>query len=329
MTPNFKHIVSQLTKEPASFTKIALDVFEYQYKHNQVYKAYCDLLEKTPNTVNHIEDIPFIPIEFFKNHVIYCGNVPNDATRFTSSGTSGQINAKHFVHDIEVYISSYKLAFEQFVGKAKDLCIFALLPAYLERTGSSLILMAEGLIKESKYPQSGFYLNNYKELQARLVENQKQNIPTLLIGVSFALLDMAEDFAIDFPELILMETGGMKGRRKELIRAELHAILKDGFGVENVWSEYGMTELLSQAYAPKDGTYQTPPWMKILLRDVYDPFSYVGQGKTGVLNIIDLANLESCAFIQTQDLGKQTKVGFEVLGRTDTSDTRGCNLMVF
>lgn len=328
MKPNFKHIVSQLTKEPASFTKLALDVFGYQYHHNKIYKAYCDLLAKTPKTVQNLEDIPFIPIEFFKNHTVYCNEVPNDATIFTSSGTTGQISSKHYVGNLNTYINSYTLAFEYFVGKAQDLCIFALLPAYLERTGSSLILMAEGLINESKYPQSGFYLNNYKDLKNKLIENQEQNIPTLLIGVSFALLDMAEDYPINFPELILMETGGMKGRRKELIRAELHSTLKASFGVPNVWSEYGMTELLSQGYSSKDGVYQTPPWMKVLLRDVYDPFAYVTEGKSGVLNIIDLANLDSCAFIQTQDLGRKTKNGFEVLGRTDTSDTRGCNLMV-
>ena len=329
MKLNFKHIVSSLEQNPSAFETIALSVFEYQYTHNAIYQKYCTLLNKTPQTVNKLKQIPFIPIEFFKNHDVVCGKLNGKETVFTSSGTTGSSTSKHYVKDLSTYTSSYELAFEQFIGQAKDLCIFALLPAYLERTGSSLIQMVNGLIKQSAYPQSGFYLNNYHDLQQHLIRNKENKIPTLLIGVSFALLDMAEGYPINFPALKLMETGGMKGRRKELIRYELHKILSKGFGVTQVCSEYGMTELLSQAYSLGNGIFECPNFMKVMVRDVYDPFCYVAKGKTGALNIIDLANIDSCSFIQTQDLGKMHPNGFEVLGRTDSSDVRGCNLMVF
>jgi hypothetical protein len=275
-----------------------------------------------------LEDIPFLPISFFKTKDVVSG-VPVIKTIFTSSGTTGGEASKHFVSDLELYERSFRNGFEKFYGPIDAYCILALLPSYLEREGSSLIYMVNDLIKKSGHSSSGFYLNDLNGLRKTLLTLQKQQQQILLIGVSFALLDMVEAQPMDLQNAIIMETGGMKGRRKELIREELHSLLKNGFGVDKIHSEYGMTELLSQAYSKGDGVFETPPWMKVMIRDTEDPFTYLTEGKTGGLNIIDLANVNSCAFIATQDLGKvYLNNTFEVLGRFDHSDIRGCNLMV-
>ncbi len=250
-------------------------------------------------------------------------------TTFTSSGTTGMINSKHLVTDISWYEESFRRAFEIFYGDIKDYCILALLPSYLEREGSSLIYMAEDLVKRSANPDSGFFLYNHDELFQQIKKQQQIKRPTLLIGVTFALLDFVEQYPINFPELIVMETGGMKGRRKEMIREELHETLCKGFGVDAIHSEYGMTELLSQAYSKGNGIFNCPPWMKVITRDTNDPVSTLDTDKTGGINVIDLANINSCSFIATQDLGRVYKDGsFEVLGRFDNSDIRGCNLLI-
>ncbi len=310
------------------FDNLALDVFRFQYENNKVYKVFCDHLKRFPKNVSHHLEIPFLPISFFKTHKILSAQ-QEAQTIFTSSGTTQSITSKHFVPDITIYEESFLKAFKQFYGKPEDFCILALLPSYLEREGSSLIYMVNSLIEKSEHPSSGFYLHNLEELHQKLQELEKNGTKTLLIGVSFALLDLAEQFPTALKNTIVMETGGMKGRRKELIREELHQILKEGLGVNKIHSEYGMTELLSQAYSKGNGLFQTPPWMKTITRDTEDPLTIQPNGKTGGINVIDLANLYSCSFIATQDLGKTYPNGtFEVLGRFDDSDIRGCNLMV-
>ena len=310
------------------FDALALDVFRFQHKNNKVYRDFCDHLKKSPNHVtNHLE-IPFLPISFFKSHEVITGQ-REPQTIFTSSGTTQSITSKHLVTDLSLYEESFQNTFQLFYGNPEELCILALLPSYLEREGSSLIYMVKNLIERSKHPSSGFYLHNLDELRQKLKTLQQQNTKTLLIGVSFALLDLAEQFPTSLQNTIVMETGGMKGRRKELIREELHNILKEGLGVSHIHSEYGMTELLSQGYSKGNGIFEPPPWMKIITRDTEDPLTIQPNGKTGGINVIDLANLYSCSFIATQDLGKTHQDGtFEVLGRFDDSDIRGCNLMV-
>lgn len=310
------------------FEKITLKVFRFQYDNNLVYQQFCQLLRKDKTNVKRIEDIPFLPIQFFKSHDILSSS---DAiqTTFTSSGTTGMSTSKHHVTDLEFYEESYRLGFRQFYGNIEDYVILALLPSYLEREGSSLIYMVDDLIQLSNNAESGFYLNNYDDLIKKLVrlDNEGQNI--ILIGVTYALLDLVEKQKFNLKNTIIMETGGMKGRRKEIIREELHEILCDGFGVSEIHSEYGMTELLSQAYSLGNGVFECPSWMQILVRDPEDALTYVKEGKTGGINVIDLANINSCSFIATQDLGKITgNNSFEVLGRFDNSDIRGCNLMV-
>jgi hypothetical protein len=239
------------------------------------------------------------------------------------------VTSSHYVTDVTWYTESFRKAFTLFYGDVKDYTVLALLPSYLEREGSSLIYMATDLIKESAKLDSGFYLYNHEELYGQLKKQRKEEKPTLLIGVTFALLDFTEKYNLNFPELIVMETGGMKGRRKEMIREELHGLLCKGFGTENIHSEYGMTELLSQAYSKGKGIFNCPPWMKIMIRDPNDPLSNLGNEKTGGINIIDLANINSCSFIATQDLGKiYADNSFEILGRFDNSDIRGCNLLI-
>jgi len=310
------------------FDNLALNVFRFQYENNQVYKQFCDHLKKSPQNVHHHLEIPFLPISFFKTHNVL-STQKEAKTIFTSSGTTQSVTSKHFVPDIKLYQASFLKAFKQFYGSPKDFCVLALLPSYLERKGSSLIYMVNNLIEKSEHPSSGFYLHNLEELRQKLQELEQNGTKTLLIGVSFALLDLAEQFPTALENTIVMETGGMKGRRKELIREELHQILKQGLGVYKIHSEYGMTELLSQAYSKGDGIFLTPPWMKVITRDTEDPLTIQPNGKTGGVNIIDLANLYSCSFIATQDLGKTYPNGsFEVLGRFDDSDIRGCNLMV-
>lgn len=310
------------------FNELALEIFHFQYENNIVYKQFVDFLNIDILKVVHYTQIPFLPVEFFKSHKVISGNDVSEVV-FTSSGTTDVQTSKHYVSDIELYESSFLRDFEFFFGSPKEMVILALLPSYLEREGSSLVYMANKLISESNRSESGFYLNEYSELHSLLLSLRAQKQKVILLGVTYALLDLAEQFPIHFPELILMETGGMKGKRKELIRDELHTKLKNAFGVSQIYSEYGMTELLSQAYSVGGGIFSTPPWMKILIRDVNDPLSMLAAGKAGGINVIDLANIYSCSFIATQDLGK---VGlndtFEILGRFDNSDVRGCNLMV-
>ncbi len=310
------------------FEKIALKVFRHQFENNKVYQDFCLLLKKDKSNVKTISDIPFLPIQFFKSHEIVSSTNPIQET-FTSSGTTGSITSKHLVTDTTLYEQSFRNAFSQFYGNIEDYVILALLPSYLEREGSSLIYMVNDLIEGSNHPESGFYLNNYDELIQKLIKLDSSGQNVLLIGVTYALLDMVEKQSFQLKNTIVMETGGMKGRRKEIIREELHGILCTGFGVPSIHSEYGMTELLSQAYSLGNGIFECPPWMSILIRDTEDALTYVDNGKTGGINVIDLANINSCSFIATQDLGKKyPNHSFEVLGRFDSSDIRGCNLMV-
>lgn len=317
---------------PGEFERMALEIFRFQALHNPVYEKFLELIKCKPEGVTSNSQIPFLPIEFFKTHDILAVKPRTSNLKqitFTSSGTSGQEVSKHIVTDISVYDKSFRRGFELFYGPVKDYCVLALLPSYLEREGSSLVYMMDALIKESGHPQSGFYLHNHDALLKVLTELRVNAQKTLLIGVTYALLDFDETHAINFPELIVMETGGMKGKREEMIRADVHEQLKKGFGVSHIHSEYGMTELLSQAYSKGDGIFQTPPWMKIIIHQQHDLFTEAGEGQTGVISVIDLANIYSCSFITTQDVGrKHTDGSFEVLGRTDFSDLRGCNLLI-
>jgi len=311
------------------FEKITLKVFRYQYENNKVYQSFCNFLKKNPSNVKQISSIPFLPIQFFKSEKIV-SNAKDVETIFTSSGTTGMITSKHYITDVTFYENSYRKAFSQFYGNIENYCVLALLPSYLEREGSSLIHMVDDLIQSSNHSDSGFYLNNLEELSNKIIEleNEDQNI--ILIGVTYALLDLIEYKKFQLKNTIIMETGGMKGKRKEIVREELHQILCEGFGVKTIHSEYGMTELLSQAYSLGNGIFECPLWMDVLIRDTEDALNYVDPGKTGGINVIDLANINSCSFIATQDLGKKyANMTFEVLGRFDNSDIRGCNLMVY
>ena len=312
----------------SDFKTCTLQVFRHQFKNNTVYRSFCDLLYIHSSDVKKVEEIPFLPIQFFKSHAVLSSNQAVKET-FTSSGTTGSSVSKHMVTDLSWYTKSYTKGFEHFYGPIEDYTVLGLLPNYLEREGSSLIYMVDDFIKKSNKPASGFYLNNLTELSKTLIALDKKGEKVLLIGVTFALLDLVERQQFKLQNTIIMETGGMKGRRKEMIREELHEILCAGFGVSKIYSEYGMTELLSQGYSSGDGVFDCPPWMKILARDTEDALTMVGTNKTGGLNVIDLANYNSCSFIATQDLGKVDNNGsFEVLGRFDHSDIRGCNLMV-
>ena len=307
---------------------MALEIFQFQANNNLVYKEFLTYLQTDIPSVKNISEIPFLPIQFFKSHKVFSSEESIQRI-FLSSGTTGNEQSKHFVTDLSIYEESFTKGFEHFYGPIEDFVVLALLPSYMERDGSSLIYMVNDFIQKSKNEKSGFYLNNLEELAQNLEELDKNNEKVLLIGVSFALLDLVEKHKFQLKNTIVMETGGMKGRRKELIREELHQILRDGFGVENIHSEYGMTELLSQAYSKGNGIFECPPWMKILTRDTEDALTVLPEGKSGGINIIDLANSNSCSFIATQDLGKTYPNGlFEVLGRFDNSDIRGCNLMV-
>ncbi|WP_214071697.1 acyl transferase [Mucilaginibacter sp. dw_454] len=311
-----------------AFAETALQIFRHQAESCKVYNNFISGLGVDPQTINTVKQIPFLPIEFFKGHHILSSKDEMQVT-FTSSGTTGMITSSHYVTDVSWYEESFRKAFNLFYGDIKDYTVLALLPSYLERQGSSLIYMAQDLITQSNNPASGFYLYNYDELAVQLAKQQAAKKPTLLIGVTFALLDFVEQHQINFPELIVMETGGMKGRRKEMIREELHEVLCNGFGVSAIHSEYGMTELLSQGYSKGEGIFNCPPWMKIITRDTNDPLSLVTDGKVGGINVIDLANINSCSFIATKDLGRAYADGsFEVLGRFDNADIRGCNLLI-
>jgi phenylacetate-coenzyme A ligase PaaK-like adenylate-forming protein len=275
----------------------------------------------------HVEQIPFLPIDFFKSHDITC--FKSDPQKiFTSSGTTGKQTSQHLVHDLAYYHKSLDKSFELFYGQPDEYVVLALLPHYLERTGSSLVDMAARWINQSKNEQSGFYLDEMEQLKTVLISLGKSGTKTILLGVTFALLDLAANFDLDFPELIIIETGGMKGMRREMIREEVHAQIGMSFRESEIHSEYGMTELLSQAYRTQKRSFQTPPWMQVNLRDVNDPLSQTLNLRSGGINVIDLANQTSCAFIATQDLGRNTNKGFEVLGRFDQSQVRGCNLLV-
>ncbi len=311
------------------FWELTLEIYNYQYENNPVYKEFINVLGRGGRSPRSISEIPFLPVGFFRNHRIITGEKPTEII-FESSGTSGTIPSKHYVADLKMYERSFLKSFRLFYGDPRDYSIIAMLPSYTEREGSSLVYMAEKLIKESQHSISGFYKGNsdniLKVIRDRMVKGEK----IILLGVSFALLDLAESGQADLSDIIVMETGGMKGRRKELTRSELHYILKKNLNLNAVHSEYGMTELMSQAYSRGEGVFYPPPWMKIILRDPLDPLSLSDlPGKTGGINIVDLANLNSCSFISTGDLGKLHEDGaFEVLGRFDNSDIRGCNLMV-
>jgi phenylacetate-coenzyme A ligase PaaK-like adenylate-forming protein len=310
-----------------AFEQLALDTFAYQYEHVSVYRTFCDSLRINPSSVNSLTEIPFLPIQFFKTHPVL-DDSKKATTVFNSSGTTGATRSKHFVADLSLYEQSFHLAFRHFFGAVEDLVILALLPSYFEQEQSSLIYMVNKLIESSKAPESGFYLKDTERLIQTIESLESQKKRTLLLGVSYALLDLTEKHRFQLKNTMVMETGGMKGRRGEMIREELHEVLKRGFGTTTLYSEYGMTELLSQAYSTGDGLFKCPPWMKVLTRDTEDPLSYLS-GTTGGINVIDLANRYSCSFIATQDLGKlRTDGSFEILGRFDTSDIRGCNLMV-
>ena len=309
-----------------SFEVKALKVFRLQAEDCLLYKYYLDLLKIDVENINSTQKIPFLPIEFFKSNTILSKDKTAQIT-FSSSGTTGQKRSQHRIADLSIYEDSFSLGFDYFYGNPKDYRILALLPSYLEREGSSLVYMCNQLIKDSQHPQSGFYLNNLKDLSEILSETCDRK--TLLIGVSYALLDLAEQFPQHLNNTIVMETGGMKGKRQEMIKSELHHKLKESFQIQHIHSEYGMTELLSQAYSKGNGIFESPPWMKVLIRDTEDPFQLVAHHKTGGLNIIDLANIYSCSFIATQDLGKSLDDNtFELKGRFDQADLRGCNLML-
>ncbi|MCF8319410.1 MAG: acyl transferase [Sphingobacteriaceae bacterium] len=308
------------------FEEKALEVFQYQAVHNPIYKSFIEHLGIAPQRVVKVAEIPFLPISFFKQHAVTTSDKTEQV--FSSSGTTGMQTSKHYVHNVSLYEESYRSAFKLFYGDISQYTLLALLPSYAEREGSSLIYMVDDLLQQAQ-AGSGYYLHNHQELFETLENLKKLGKPTILLGVTYALLDFVEQFPINFSELIVMETGGMKGKRKELIREELHELLCRGFGVANIHSEYGMTELLSQAYSKRGGIFTCPPWMQVYIRDTNDPFQLIEAGKTGGINIIDLANVHSCAFIATQDLGKLTRPNqFEVLGRFDASDIRGCNLLV-
>jgi phenylacetate-coenzyme A ligase PaaK-like adenylate-forming protein len=313
------------------FTQKALTTFNFQYANNEVYKRFADALNCDPSTVNSVDKIPFLPVSFFKTHPIITTSF-NPDTIFSSSGTTNSVTSKHFVKDLRLYEESFITAFELRYGPVNDYCILGLLPSYLEREGSSLIYMVEKMMKISTHKDNGFYLTDFSNLAGKLKKLGEANQKTLLIGVSFALLDFAESCPMPLNNVIVMETGGMKGRKKELVRTELHQLLQSAFDIKHIHSEYGMTELLSQAYAESKGNFTAPPWMKILIRQEDDPLKIIAfpeRPVIGGINIIDLANLYSCSFIATDDIGKLHPDGsFEVLGRFDNSDVRGCSLMV-
>ena len=348
MTDELKSALVNLDRNPLNFEKLALDVFKYQYAQNSVYRSYVDCLNKDIKKIDRLEKIPFLPIEFFKTHQIISGNAEPQMV-FESSGTTSANTSRHFVSDLPFYELLSRKTFEAFYGPLTDYHIFALLPSYLERNNSSLVYMVQNFIFHSYSQYGGFFLENTVEMVNQMKEAAQDGRKILLIGVTFGLLDLAENESLMreirgiSDKIIVMETGGMKGRRKEMVRDELHEVLKVAYGVKAIHSEYGMTELLSQGYSKGEGVFELPQYMKILLREINDPFTYLPsfalgephqevkyRGKTGGINVIDLANLDSCAFIETKDLGSFTEdyQMFKVMGRFDNSDIRGCNLML-
>lgn len=317
-----------LDSEKLDFEAAALALFQLQYEHNPVYRQWCSLIGRNPNAVSSLNEIPFLPIDLFKGQKVSIHHA-EPKLYFKSSGTGGYGQSQHPAYDLAFYEQHSLNTFESFYGSIKEYCVLALLPAYLEREGSSLVHMANHFIQESEDADSGFYLNNLSALAKQLAKKQQEKRKVLLLGVSFAIWDLAEQFPMDLSEVLIMETGGMKGRRKELIRGDLHEIFKQAFKSDAIHSEYGMTELFSQAYSKGEGRFYPPNSMRVFARQMEDPFSSASIGKTGGLNIIDLANLDSCAFIETQDLGRVYSDGsFEVLGRFDRTEVRGCNLMI-
>lgn len=315
-------------QDEATFNEVALEIFIYQYNQNPVYKRYIDLLKINISSITHVDKIPFLPIDFFKTHRISCFDF--DAPHiFTSSGTSGNEFSKHHVYDLQWYESIFTKAFTLNFGAVSSYCHLGLLPSYLERTGSSLLFMVQNMMQQSNNNEAAFYLYNHDELYDTLVQLENQKKPYILWGVTYALLDFIENYTIPIEYGIIMETGGMKGKRKEMIRNELHQHLCTAFSCSEIYSEYGMTELLSQAYSKGNGLFQSPPWMKIITKDLHDPFIQTAFNKTGRINIIDLANIDSCCFIETSDTGKVYKNGtFEINGRMQDAQIRGCNLLV-
>jgi len=311
----------------ATFNELCLIAFHYQYENIEIYRKFVDSIQVDPKSIEHYSEIPFLPISFFKTHHLIAGK---SQTVFKSSGTTSTVvRSQHFVQDLKIYETSFTKGFERFYGSVKEYCILALLPSYIENGDSSLVYMADRLIRDSKHKESGFYLDNIHALAEKLELLDSQGQKILLLGVSYALLDLIEMHSFKLKNTIVMETGGMKGRRKEMIREELHEHLKQGFGLKTIHSEYGMTELLSQAYSKGNGVFEAPAWMKILIRDVNDPFGILSNGQSGGINIIDLANIHSISFIETKDLGKtNSNQEFEILGRFDDSDIRGCNLLI-
>lgn len=308
---------------------LALEIFRYQAEENPVYRKFLTCLNVNPYIISHYTDIPFMPVGFFKDHVVVTGDSKSAEKIFTSSTTTGTVPSRHFICDLRLYEESFLKAFRLFYGDVANYRLLALLPGYLERTGSSLVYMLNFLIRMTERNGSGFFLHDHDALETRLLLPVEGTKKTILFGASYALLDFSERHPIDLSHAIIMETGGMKGRRREMVREELHLLLCRRFQSESIHSEYGMTELLSQAYSQGNGIYRAPPWMKVLVRDPNDPLTFLPAGKTGGINIIDLANIYSCSFIATQDLGRSLADGsFEILGRFDESEVRGCNLLV-
>tara|TARA_B100001250_G_scaffold162198_1_gene139306 strand:- start:685 stop:1656 length:972 start_codon:yes stop_codon:yes gene_type:complete len=313
-------------EDDSQFEEVALEVFDYQITHNKLYANYATKLLKGKRPCN-IYEIPFLPISFFKSHQIICQKKAVEEI-FISSGTTG-VQSKHLISEISIYKESYTKSFELFYGNVTQYCILSLLPNYREREGSSLIYMVDDLISKSKNPKSGFYLNNYQQLAEIIKDLESNDQKTIIFGVSFALLNLAKKFPQKLKNTIIIETGGTKGKRKEIVKEELHEKLKSAFHLEKIHSEYGMTELLSQSYSKGDGVFKSPRWKKVLIRDPNDPLTIIEDNKTGGINIIDLANIYSCPFIATEDLGKNFEDGtFKILGRFDNADTRGCNLLM-
>jgi hypothetical protein len=324
MQISFPHIFKHLNDN--EFNDIALSIYKYQRENVPVYSEYCNLLKNKKEPTNYRE-IPFLPISFFKTHSVIAEKAGVEKT-FLSSGTTQEVKSKHHIHSLALYEQSFCKGFEMFYGNPEKHCFIALVPSYMENESSSLLHMIDFFIQKSKYTESGYYLGHNDNLKSILIQLNKAKIPTILFGVTYALLNFAESSHLDLRNITIMETGGMKGKRKELTKEEIHKTLKESFGVQNIHSEYGMTELLSQAYSKGNNVFSCPPWMKILTRDAQDPFSWSANTKTGGINVIDLANVYSCSFIETQDLGKIFDNGdFEIIGRFDNSDIRGCNLL--
>lgn len=313
----------------SNFDEFCFNLFEFQYQNNEIYRKYCNCIGiSEPGTIRTIEKIPFLPISFFKTHRVLSSKQPIQKV-FSSSATGGMGQSHHYITDLNIYIKSFVSGFERVFGKAQSYCFLALLPSYLEREGSSLIYMVQHLMNLSKHPLNGFFLYEHKTLAERIEQLERLNQPYVLFGVSFAMLDFIENARVEMKIGNIIETGGMKGRKKEITKMEVQTRLREGLKTDFIYSEYGMTELLSQAYAFHDGMYDCPPWMRILISDPNDPFSYMSTNKTGIINVIDLANINSCSFIQTADLGRKNESGqFEVLGRMDNSELRGCSLMI-